>query len=94
MRALSEVVDFNPPPPDQRQAEGQAPAAPAGQAVFPVHKGQSQSDVIALFGDPARCAREAQGALTVDTCTFEMAEATLEASFVDGVLVRYVLTSR
>jgi hypothetical protein len=80
---LSEVFDFDPK---------QAPA-PAEASDVPVTKGQSRTEVDAALGQPRRCTEEEQGMLMVEVCTYPLGEATLEARFVDGVLVRYVLTS-
>ncbi len=85
---LKTVFDFNP-------AHVRAPvAAPVAAADAPVTKGQSRADVDAALGPPKRCSQKEQGMLMVSVCTYPLGEATLEARFVDDVLVRYVLTSK
>ena len=73
---------------------GALPVGASYSGTFPIHKGQHRADVDALFGGPEQCAEQDQGVLKVTTCTYGLPEASLEASFVDGVMVRYVLTSR
>jgi hypothetical protein len=76
------------------RAPAAAAAPPAGPSVPPIRKGQSRSQVDAALGQPKGCSRDAQGTLPVETCSYRLSGATLEASFVDGVLVRYVITSQ
>jgi len=90
-RALNGVVDFNPPP-EAVAARGED-EAPLESSALPVHKGQSRDDVDDRLGPPDDCARGVQGGLKIDKCTYDLDEATLEASFAGGVLVHYVITS-
>ncbi len=96
-RALDGYVDFEPQPRmEPTAADASSEALPVGvshSGTLPIHKGQRQTDVDALFGGPEQCAEQDQGVLKVNTCTYRLDEASLEASFVDGVMVRYVLTS-
>jgi hypothetical protein len=96
-RALDGYVNFEPRPRmEPAEADAASMALPVGASysgTLPIHKGQRQTDVDALFGGPEQCAEQDQGVLKVSTCTYQLGEASLEASFVDGVMVRYVLTS-
>ena len=95
--ALDGYVSFDPGPRtvpmEADAASGALPVATSHSGTFPIHKGQSQSDVDALLGGPERCSEQDQGVLKVNTCTYPLEEASLEASFVDGVMVRYLLKS-
>ena len=97
-QALDGYVNFSPQPRSEpTEADVPSGALPVGASysrTFPIHKGQHRADVDALFGGPEQCAEQDQGVLKVTTCTYGLPEASLEASFVDGVMVRYVLTSR
>jgi hypothetical protein len=87
MSLLGDLFDFNP-------QDFRVPvAAPPVAADAPVSKGQSRADVDAALGPPKRCSEQEQGMLVVSICTYPLGEATLEARFVDDVLVRYVLSS-
>jgi len=87
MAVLGGLFDFNP------QDVRVPVAAPAMGGDAPVSKGQSRADVDAALGPPKHCSEKEQGSLMVSVCTYPLGEATLEARFVDDVLVRYVLSS-
>ena len=97
-QALDGYVNFDPQPrsaPTRADVpSGALPVGASHSGTFPIYKGQSRADVDALFGGPEQCSEQDQGVLKVTTCTYGLAEASLDASFVDGVMVRYVLTSR
>ena len=97
-QALDGYVDFDPQsrsePSRADVSSGALPVGASQSGTFPIHKGQRRADVDALFGGPEQCSEQDQGVLKVTTCTYGLEEASLDASFVDGVMVRYVLTSR
>ena len=82
---LERWVDFDPPP----QASMDAPlAAPAE-----LRKGMPEAEVELNFGEPAACQDSSAGGLAVRTCEWSLPQGRLEAQFVDGVLVKYTLSS-
>jgi hypothetical protein len=91
-RVLKGVINFRPPA-EALAARDQAAGDVLGASVLPVHKGQRRNELDDHFGPPESCSRGTQSGLKVDVCTYDLDEAALEASFVDGVLVRYVIKS-
>jgi hypothetical protein len=91
-QALKGVLDFSPSA-ATLDAHSQRAGIPADAPDLPVHKGQRRDELDERFGPPEGCSRGTQGTLKVDTCTYELDEALLEASNADGVLVRYVIRS-
>ena len=63
-------------------------------SLLPVRKGMTRVQVEAVFGPPASCEQQPEGRLTALVCRYELDEASLEATFVNGALVGYVITSR
>jgi hypothetical protein len=70
-------------------AQGLTSVQPAG-----LRKGMTLDEVAALLGEPASCTERAEGALKVATCMYQLSEARAEGQFVDGVLLRYSITSQ
>jgi len=63
---------------------------------FPLRKGLTTDEVHSILGTSesfVSCEEQPQGSLKVTVCHFKSNEVTLETNFVDGVLVRYALTS-
>jgi len=54
----------------------------------------SIEDVQDLLGRPTKRSQRTEGALTLQTLTFQTQDELIEAHFVDGVLVRYSVSSR
>ncbi len=86
MQALAQYVDFAAPGPTTARAG--AETGPAG-----IHKGMLETDVDILLGRPVEVRRGKEGLLDVSRCTYEQGENAVEALFVEGVLVRYTITS-
>jgi hypothetical protein len=89
IQALQQYVDFG-----QLQAEDHAsgPArtpAPAG----PLHKGMLLQEVDALLGAPATSAERREGSLRVIQRKYSATMGQVTAEFVEGVLIRYSVTS-
>ena len=94
MRDLEGFIEFDVDPAAVSAGPGQPPAGDAlGADWFAVRKGLTIDEVEARLGASTECEAQSQGALEVTVCRFDSEEATLEASFVGDVLVRYVLTS-
>ena len=88
MAALAEYVDFGglrSEPEDQ------------GQAVSPrsglLRKGMMLQDVNAMVGNPLNMRQRKEGTLNVQTAQYSTADGRITADFVEGVLVRYTITS-
>lgn len=81
-RRLERWVTFAPPVPDQ--ASG--PAA--------LRKGMSEAEVDQLLGAPLTRTARSEGSLAVTVRRYERDDASVEALFVEGVLVRYTVGSR
>jgi hypothetical protein len=82
---LARWVDFEPSP---QAALGTPMAAPAE-----LRKGMPEAEVDLNFGEPTSCEESDAGGLGVKTCRWSLPEGRLEAQFVDGVLVKYTLSS-
>jgi hypothetical protein len=94
VRALTEYVEFS-------FVNGAAPHA-GGTAAMPstpvprpgIQKGMSMADVQALFGQPDKTTERTEGTLRVVSATYTHGDQRVAAEFVEGVLVRYSITSR
>ena len=80
-RRLARWVAFALPVPDQS-----GPAA--------LRKGMSETDVDQLLGPPVTRTVHSEGSLAVTVRRYEGDDASVEALFVEGVLVRYTVGSR
>jgi hypothetical protein len=89
MAALADYVDF-----------GDLRSEPAGEAQ-PVttarsgllRKGMMMQDVNAMVGGPVNTTHRKEGTLNVQTAQYSTADGRITADFVEGVLVRYTITS-
>ena len=92
--ALTPYVDFG----QMQQAAGSssstplqgAPAASGGRVP---RKGMLLAEVDAALGSPARTSERKEGALRVQTREYPTPEGRVTAEFVEGVLIRYRITS-
>jgi hypothetical protein len=90
--ALADYVDFFaagvdvPPPPIAAE-----PLRAAGDLL---HKGMSRPEVERELGKPTESSDRREGALTVTTLVFLFGEQRISVEFVEGMLVRYTITSR
>lgn len=93
MRALSQYLDFaqtqsaTAPPSIPLQ-----PAAPSPRSGLP-RKGMLLQDVDALLGPAAKSSERKEGTLRVQTREYATADGRVTAEFVEGVLIRYRVTS-
>ncbi|MGH7629341.1 MAG: hypothetical protein ACREOF_08105 [Gemmatimonadales bacterium] len=81
--ALASYVDFEPP----------APPPEAPSPTLGLRKGLSVEEVEEMLGQPVRTTERMEGTLRVSTRTFEPARERVVADFVEGVLVRYEVSS-
>jgi len=85
--ALKSWIDFNaaersaPPPPPVISDDNSPPSG--------LRKGMTEADLVRLYGEPARRESSTQGDLRVDVLTFKRDGTTLEATEVEGVVVRF-----
>jgi hypothetical protein len=90
MRALSEYVEFS----------GRAPAAaaaaederPAGRG--PLRKGLTWDEVTEMLGRPENSSDRVEGSLKARSAVFVRGDDRIEALFVEGVLVKYTISSK
>jgi hypothetical protein len=109
MSALGEYVDFSPLAPGtsagssavaasgngpDRNDSVACPTGPAGNGPGGLRKGLMRAEVETMMGKPERATEKAEGSLKVVTAVFSRAESRIEAEFVEGVLVRYSISSR
>ncbi len=99
--ALAAYVDFSPgsgAPSSESQSQAQSQAqpqpGPAAAGFTGLRKGMSMQEVDSLLGAPVQRAERMEGTLRVNSRTFEQGGARLVAEFVEGVLVRYSMTSK
>jgi hypothetical protein len=96
MAALADFVEFpfvddgaprqiaRDPIPDQQPVAG--PAS--------LRKGMTMQQVSGIFGEPEKTADRMEGRLKVTTATFARDDHRLDAEFVEGVLIKYSLSSK
>lgn len=90
MAALAKYVDFSPP--SITAAGPPPPPPPPGPGGL--HKGMLQDDVDAMLGRPVEVHRGKEGSLETSTSSYEQGDNTIDAMFVEGVLVRYTIRSK
>jgi hypothetical protein len=98
-QALAAYVDFSEPP-ASAGAAGTPPAIPVSGTDFgqPAagglpRKGMLLDDVDRLLGTPRKSTERKEGKLTVTTRAYATGAGLLSAEFVEGVLIRYTMTS-
>lgn len=96
MRALADYVDFTFAAPDQHIADTPPPETPppAAVPVSALQKGMSFADVERLLGKADKTSQRTEGSLTVVTATFARGDQIISADFVEGILVKYSISSR
>ena len=89
MQALAEYVDFGP-------IVGARAPEPAPKAESPrsdLRKGLTVDEVDALLGRPDAITQRTEGTLKVSTSTYRTRDRAVTAEFVEGVLIRFTITS-
>ncbi|HLB53721.1 MAG TPA: hypothetical protein VJK71_01265 [Gemmatimonadales bacterium] len=84
MQALAEYLDFSTLSAGAAQA-----AAPRGE----LRKGLTVDEVDAILGRPEMITKRQEGTLSVSTSTYRTRDRLVTAEFVEGVLIRFVITS-
>jgi hypothetical protein len=89
--ALAEYVTFEPEPANPLQP-GPEMAPPSPKGGLP-RKGMLASDVDRQLGNPEKTSDRKEGRLTVNTRVYTTADGRVTAEFVEGVLIRFTVTS-
>jgi hypothetical protein len=97
MQALAEYVDFGTTsiaasPSPLNAPEAVAPSSPAPTSRLP-RKGMLLEEADVLLGTPKSTTQRTEGKLKVVTRTYAMDGGRVTAEFVEGVLIRYTVTS-
>jgi hypothetical protein len=69
-------------------------ASPAGSSPMSLKKGMSWDEVRRALGEPEKTVDRMEGRLKVTTATFTSGDHRIEADFVEGVLIKYSISSR
>ena len=88
MQALAAYVEFS-----GVSASAQEPPLPAGGGGRELRKGLTVEEVDALLGRPETITRRSEGTLTVSTSLYLSRDRRITAEFVEGVLIRFTITS-
>jgi hypothetical protein len=84
MQALAEYADFSP-------MQGGLTEAPRGGGEL--RKGLTVEEVDAMLGRPESISQRMEGTLSVSTSTYRTRDRRITAEFVEGVLIRFSITS-
>jgi hypothetical protein len=88
VQALSAYLDFS-----LISAAGAKPAGPGENRSGELRKGLTVAEVDALLGRPDAISDRKEGILTVSTSTYRTRDRRITAEFVEGVLIRFTITS-
>jgi hypothetical protein len=61
---------------------------------MPLRKGMSWDDVRRAFGEPEKTTDRLEGRLKVTSATFTSGDQRVDTEFVEGVLIKYSISSR
>ena len=90
--ALAEYVEFRPG--DARSDIAPPPPPPDVGDISLLRKGMLREDAEREFGRPVESSVRREGGLAITTLVFVVGEQRAAADFVEGVLVRYTITSK
>jgi hypothetical protein len=97
MRALEQYVEFTFAT-DRRGAPGGRedfrPVPPPAPAGGDIRKGMLLVDVEGLLGRPEKSTQRSEGSLRVTTATYSRGDQIITAEFVEGVLIKYAISSK
>ena len=92
--ALAEYVAFEPAAPPTTFAEAASAPAPADpRPARAPRKGMLRSEADEELGAPVKSSERQEGKLKVVTRTYTTPDGQVNAEFVEGVLIRYTMTS-
>ncbi len=89
MQALAEYVDFAPIVAERAPEPAPRAESPRGD----LRKGLTVDEVDALLGRPDAITQRSEGTLKVSTSTYRSRDRAVTAEFVEGVLIRFTITS-
>lgn len=87
MEALAEYVDFDAAP------RADAPSPVADVVETELRKGLLWEEVAQMYGAPSNVSQREDCGFKVTTCEFEKNDQIVKMEFVEGVLVRYTISS-
>ena len=90
MAALAEYVDFH----SAAVRSDVAPPPPPAGDISLLRKGMLREDAEREFGRAVESSQRREGGLAITTLVFVIGEQRATADFVEGVLVRYTITSK
>ncbi len=90
MAALAEYVDFH----TAAVRSDVEPAPPPAGDISLLRKGMLREDAEREFGRAVESSQRREGGLAIITLVFVIGEQRATADFVEGVLVRYTITSK
>ena len=101
MRALAEYVEF-PSATDRRPSASDRVQAPPPQSAFSqpapsggaIRKGMTMAEVEQSLGRPDKESQRSEGSLRVVTATYSRGDQLITADFVEGVLIKYSISSK
>jgi hypothetical protein len=96
MAALTDFVEFPFVEEGARSQTARALVPDLQPAAGPasLRKGMTMQQVSGIFGEPEKTADHMEGRLKVTTATFARDDHRLDAEFVEGVLIKYSLSSK
>jgi hypothetical protein len=98
MRALAEYVDFpfatdrRPAAGDRVSAQPMLPSPPPSAGA--IRKGMTMAEVEESLGKPEKTSNRSEGTLRVTTATYSRGDQVIAADFVEGVLIKYSISSK
>jgi hypothetical protein len=97
MRALAEYVEFpfatdRPDTPSRQTGVADTRRQTAGTGA--IYKGMTMSEVEQALGKPEKTSDRNEGTLKVVTATYSRDDQRITAEFVEGVLIRYSISSK
>ena len=97
MRALAEYVEFpfatdRPDTPSRQTGVADTRRQMAGTGA--IYKGMTMSEVEQALGKPEKTSDRSEGTLKVVTATYSRDDQRITAEFVEGVLIRYSISSK
>jgi hypothetical protein len=92
MAALAEYVEF--PFANGGPRAGRPMAEPAREASGSLRKGMTWDDARDALGEPEKTSDRMEGRLKVTTATYSRGDQRIEADFVEGVLIKYSISSK
>jgi len=92
MRALEEYLEFSGPRSTRPAGPLSAPA-PRGSATD-IKKGMTMVEVDLILGKADKTTSRTEGGMRLQTSTYTRGDQVITADFVEGVLVKYAITSK